>query len=146
MRFQVVHSYDVGEADRLALLHDVRGAFNLAADPVLDAQELGRVLNARLVPVPVQPARTGARLSWQLRLQPMVEGWLDLALTSPIMDASRAQRGLGWTPQRSAEETFLELLAGLREGAGLDNPPLSPKTAGPFRIREILAGVRGRES
>jgi UDP-glucose 4-epimerase len=61
---------------RLAFLRDVRGAFNLAADPMLDAQEVGRVLNARPVPVPVQLARTDARLSWQLRLQPMVEEWL----------------------------------------------------------------------
>jgi UDP-glucose 4-epimerase len=75
----------------------------------------------------------------------MVEEWLDLALTSPIMDTSRARQELGWTPQRSAEETFLELLAGLREGAGLDTSPLSPKTGGPFRIREILSGVGSRE-
>jgi UDP-glucose 4-epimerase len=145
LRFQVVHSYDVGEAYRLALLHDVRGAFNLAADPVLDAKELSRVLNARRVPVPAQLARTSARLSWQLRLQPTVEGWLDLARSSPIMDASRARQELGWTPQRSAEDAFLDLLAGLREGAGLDTPPLSPKTGGPFRIREILAAVGSRE-
>ena len=92
---------------------------------MLDAQEVGRVVNARPVPIPVQLARAGARLSWQLRLQPMVEEWLDPALTSPIMDTSRARQELGWTPQRSAEETFLELLAGLREGAGLDTSPLS---------------------
>jgi nucleoside-diphosphate-sugar epimerase len=84
LRFQVVHSYDVGEAYRLALLHDVHGAFNLAAAQVLDAQEVGRVLNTRLVPVPVQLARAGARPSWQLRLQPVVEAWLDLALSSPL--------------------------------------------------------------
>jgi hypothetical protein len=84
LRFQVVHSYDVGEAYRLALLHDVHGAFNLAADQVLDAQEVGRVLNTRLVPVPVQLDRAGARPSWQLRLQPVVEAWLDLALSSPL--------------------------------------------------------------
>src|SRR5205814_6493560 len=36
LRFQAVHSYDVGEAYRLAVTGDVRGAFNLAADPVLD--------------------------------------------------------------------------------------------------------------
>jgi UDP-glucose 4-epimerase len=144
LRLQIVHSYDVGEAYRLALLHDVRGAFNLAADPVLDAHEVGRVLDARPVPIPFQLARAGAKLSWQLRLQPTVEGWLDLARSSPIMDTSRARQELGWTPQRSAEDAFLELLAGLREGAGLDTPPLSPKSGGPFRIREILTGVGNR--
>jgi UDP-glucose 4-epimerase len=90
LRFQVVHSYEVEEAYRLALLHDVHGAFNLAAYRVLDAQEVGRILNTGPVPVPVQLACAGARLSWQLRLQPMGEAWLDLALSSPIMDTSRA--------------------------------------------------------
>jgi hypothetical protein len=34
-------------------------------------------------------------------------------------------------PQRSAEDTVLDLLAGLREGAGLDTPTLSPKIGDP---------------
>src|SRR5215210_7665213 len=75
LRSQVVHSYDVGEAYRLALLGEARGAFNLATEPALDAQEIGRILDARQVPVPVQLARAGARVSWQLRLQPVPEGW-----------------------------------------------------------------------
>ncbi len=74
----------------------------------------------------------------------MEEGWRDLALTSPIMDTGRARQELGWTPQRSAEDAFLDLLAGLREGAGLDTPLLSSKTGGPSRIRELLTRMGGR--
>ena len=142
---QAVHSADVGEAYRLALLSEVRGAYNLATDPVLDAREIGRILSARTVSVPVQLARAGARLSWQLRLQPAPEGWLDMAMSVPVMDTSRAGLVLGWTPERSADEALLDLLEGLRARAGLDTPPLSPKTGGPLRIREILTGVGGRE-
>ena len=145
LRSQVVHSLDVGEAYRLALLGDVRGAYNLATDPVLDAREIGRILSARTVSVPVQLARAGARLSWQLRLQPVPEGWLDMALNVPIMDTTRAREELGWTPQRSAEDALLDVLKGLREGAGLDTPPLSRETSGPLRIREVLTGVGKRE-
>src|SRR5919112_1014438 len=146
LRGQIIHSYDVGEAFRLAILNDeARGAFNLAAEPVLDPEELGRILGARPVPVPAQVARAGARLSWQLRLQPVSEGWLDMATSVPIMDTGRARRELGWEPQRSADEALLDLLEGFRTGAGLDTRPLSPKTGGPFRIREILTGVGGRE-
>src|ERR687896_1523067 len=36
LRFQSVHSNDVGEAYRLAVAREVRGAFNIAAEPVLD--------------------------------------------------------------------------------------------------------------
>jgi nucleoside-diphosphate-sugar epimerase len=145
LRSQVVHSYDVGEAFRLAIVGEARGAFNLAAEPVLDAREIGRILNARPVPVPGGLARAGARLSWLGRLQPVPEGWLDLARNVPIMDTTKARTELGWTPQRGADEALLELLEGLRTGAGLDTPPLSRATSGPFRIREILTGVGGRE-
>ena len=145
LRSQVIHSYDVGEAFRLAIVGEARGAFNLAAEPVLDAREIGRILNARPVPVPGGLARVGARLSWLSRLQPVPEGWLDLARNVPIMDTTRARTELGWTPQRGADEALLELLEGLRTGAGLDTPPLSRATSGPFRIREILTGVGGRE-
>ena len=68
-----------------------------------------------------------------------------MAMSVPVMDTSRARRELGWTPVRSADEALLDLLEGLRTRAGLDTPPLSPKTGGPLRIREILTGVGGRE-
>ena len=146
LRSQVIHSYDVGEAFRLAILNEnARGAFNIAAEPVLDAGEIGRILNARPLPVPAQLARAGAGLSWALRLQPVPPGWLDLSRNVPIMDTTRARTELGWTPGFSADEALLDLLEGLRTGSGLDTPPLSPKTSGPFRIREFLTGVGGRE-
>ena len=146
LRSQVVHSYDVGEAFRLAIVNEnAGGAYNLAAEPVLDAGEIGRILNARPVPVSSRLARAGAGLSWRLRLQPVPPGWLDLSRQVPIMDTSRASTELGWTPRFSADETLLDVLEGLRSGTGLDTPPLSPETGGPFRIREILTGVGGRE-
>ncbi len=146
VRSQIIHSYDVGEAFRLAIVNDdARGAFNLAAEPVLDAKEIARILDARPVPLPAQVARAGARISWQLRLQPVSEGWLDMARSVPIMDTTRARAELGWEPRRSADEALLDLLEGLRTRAGLDTPPLSRETGGPFRIREIMTGVGGRE-
>ena len=136
----------MGEAFRLAIVNEeARGAFNLAAEPVLDAAEIGRILNARTVPMPAGVARAGAELSWKLRLQPVPPGWLDLSRNIPIMDTTRARTELGWAPRRSADETLLDVLEGLRTGSGLDTPPLSPNTGGRFRIREILTGVGGRE-
>ena len=49
LRFQAVHSRDVGEAYRLALLSDARGAFNLAAEPPIGVAELAQILHARPV-------------------------------------------------------------------------------------------------
>jgi nucleoside-diphosphate-sugar epimerase len=46
LRVQAVHTSDVAEAYRLAVVGDARGAFNVAADPVLDARTLARALGA----------------------------------------------------------------------------------------------------
>lgn len=146
LRSQVVHSYDVGEAFRLALVNEAaRGAYNLAAEPVLDAPEIGRILKARPVPVSAKAARAGADLAWKLRLQPVPPGWLDLSLNVPIMGTERAREELGWEPQHGAGDALLDILEGLRTGASLDTPPLSAEASGPFRIREILTGVGRRE-
>jgi len=146
LRFQAVHSLDVGEAFRLALHADVRGAFNLAADPVLDGDELGRVLGARPVPVHTGLLRAVSDVTWRLRLQPTPPGWIDLALGVPIMSAARARSELGWTPRHTAADALLELLAGLRDGAGADTPTLDPAAGGPLRADEILTGVGARQS
>jgi UDP-glucose 4-epimerase len=140
--FQAVHRDDVAEAYRLALLDDdARGAYNVAAGPVLDPDELGRLLSARPVPVPGALLRGAAWATWKLRLQPTEPGWVDLGLGAPVMDTRRARDELGWTPRRSAGEALLELLAGMRTGAGGPTPPLDPATSGPARVREVLTGV-----
>jgi nucleoside-diphosphate-sugar epimerase len=144
LRLQAVHSLDVGEAYRLAVVGDARGAFNIAAEPVLDPAELGRLLDARPVRVPHKPLRALVDASWKLRLQPTPPGWLDLALGVPIMDITRARRELGWTPQRTSGDALLELLEAMRRGDGLRTAPLQPGNAGPLRIRELLTGVGGR--
>ncbi len=143
--FQAVHSHDVGQAYRLALMREeARGAFNVAAEPVLDPTELGRVLGARPVRVHGGLLRGAAALSYRLRLQPSEPGWLDMGLGVPVMDVSRARAELGWSPQHSASDALLELIEGIREGAGLDTPPLEPGGAGPLRAREFASGVGAR--
>jgi UDP-glucose 4-epimerase len=144
--FQAVHSIDVGEAYRLAIVRDdAHGAYNVAADPVLDPPELARILGARTVPVPAKLLRAAADITWRLRLQPTSPGWLDMGLAVPVMDTSRARNELGWNPRHSAADALLELLDGMRDGAGVQTPPLAPETSGPARVREVLTGV-GRTS
>jgi UDP-glucose 4-epimerase len=141
LRTQAVHSLDVGEAYRLAATRPVHGAFNIAADPVLDARVLQAALAARTLELPGELVRAAAWLSWKLRLQATSPGWLDMGMQTPIMDAARARTELGWRPSVRADQALLELLEGLRRQAGLATPPLDAATGGRLRWRELRSGV-----
>jgi UDP-glucose 4-epimerase len=144
LRFQAVHSLDVGVAFREAVFSNATGAFNIASDPVLDPDRIGRLLAARPVKVPRSLLRAFTSLTWHLRLQPTPPGWLDLALQVPLMSSDRARRELDWEPRRSADDALLELLEGLRAGRGLSTPPLDPRAGGPFRSGELATGIGAR--
>jgi UDP-glucose 4-epimerase len=147
LRFQAVHSLDVGEAYRLAVVRDdARGAYNVAADPVLDPPRLAELLGARTVPVPAGVLRAGAAAAWRTRLTPTPEGWLDMALAVPVMDTSRIRGELGWQEQRTSGEALLELIDGMRERSGADTPPLAPDAGGPARLRELFVTRVGRRN
>ena len=145
LRFQLVHSDDVGDAYRGAVVRDVRGPFNVAAGPPVGPPELARALQSRTVPLARGIARGLASFAWRAHLQPTSPDWLDLALAVPLLDTTRARTELEWAPARRGDETFLEFIHGLRDGAGIDTPPLAPRTGGPFRLRELAGGVGERE-
>jgi UDP-glucose 4-epimerase len=145
LRFQAVHSLDVGDAYRLSLTNpESRGAYNLAAEPPIGPPELAELLRARRVRVPPAALRGLAAATFRLRLQPSEPGWLDMALSVPLMDSVRARTELGWSPGRSSLEALRELLEGMRAGADAPTPPLARETTGPARVRELLTGVGGR--
>ena len=139
---QAVHGDDVGQAYRLAALsEDARGAYNIAADPVLDPATLARFFRARRVRVPAGPLRALADVTWRAHLQPTPPGWLDMGLSVPLMGTRRAREELGWEPRRTSTEALAELIAGMRSPAGIDTPPLDPHAGGPARVREFLSGI-----
>jgi nucleoside-diphosphate-sugar epimerase len=137
---QVLHSRDAGEAYRLAATRDVRGAFNIAAEPELDGRRLATAIGARAVPVPARVARALAAATWRLRVQPTSPDWLDLALRTPLLDTTRAREQLGWSPGHDAVATARELLLGLADQAGAGTPPLRSGD----RRSELEAGVGGK--
>ncbi len=145
LRFQAVHSRDVGEAYRQAVVRDVHGAFNLAAEPEVGVEELCELFGARSFPLAARALRGAAELSWKLRLQPSPPGWIDLALGVPMMDTSRAREQLGWEPRVSSLEALDDLLQGMRNAEGAPTPPLDPGAGGPLRAREVATGVGQRQ-
>lgn len=141
LRFQAVHSRDVGEAYRRAVVREVSGAFNIAAEPEIGVGELCEFFGARSFPLPAGALRGAAQLSWKLRLQPSPPGWIDLALGVPMMDTGRAREELGWEPSSSSLDALEDLLQGMRHAAGGPTPPLEPTAGGAMRAREVATGV-----
>lgn len=127
LRPQAVHSMDVAEAFWRALRRDVRGPFNLVADPVLDPELLSRLFGARRVRLSRNTMRRIAAVTWQMRLQPSEPGWVDLALDVPLISNGRAAEELDWRPRWRADEALVELIEGLHRSDGLDTPPLAPR-------------------
>lgn len=141
LELQFVDSHDVAEAFRLALLSDVTGAFNVAAEPVVDAAQAARALEAFAVPTPAWLLRGAVAASWRLRLQPTDPGWVDMAVNLPIMATQRARTELGWVPTRRADEALAEFVSAVGRGDGLATPPLDPATSGPARSQELRSGI-----
>ena len=130
LRFQAVHSEDVGRAYLRAVLEDVDGAFNIAAEPPLSPEEMAGRIGVRSFPVPARVVRRLADLSWRLRLQPTPPGWLDMARNVPLMSSERAREELGWEPRHSAIDALEELVAGHARGSTAPRPrrlrPIAP--------------------
>ena len=132
---QVVHADDVAAAYRAALLSDAEGAFNLAAEPVLDGQALGRLFAARPVDLGARTARRAAGALYALHLQPTPPGWVDMLYQVPLMSTARAEAELGWSARVPSGDAVDEVLRGIRTGAGLATPPLEPAAMAAGRAR-----------
>jgi UDP-glucose 4-epimerase len=143
LRFQALATEDAADAYRLALLGDERGAFNLAADPIIDGSVLADALGARLVTVPPAVIRAGLATAWHLRLAPAEPGLFDLVSTLPELDTGRARRELGWEPAVSSVDAVLAFVRGMAEGAGGTTRPLQPDGLR-ARWEEIVSGVGSR--
>lgn len=126
LRFQAVHADDLAEAIRLLLHSDARGAYNVAADPVIEADILGDLLDARPVAVPQRLVRLAVAAAWRARIVRSDERLLELFLNLPALDTSRIRTELGWAPRHTGREALAELISGVVEGAGADTAPLHP--------------------
>jgi nucleoside-diphosphate-sugar epimerase len=129
LMFQATHADDIADAYVRAVQRDVRGAFNIAAEPVLTPQLIADAVDGRTIPMPRRLLRAAAAATFALRIQPSEPGWLDMALQTPIMDTTRAQQQLEWSARRSSVEALQELLTGIGDKAGAATPPLHPQEA-----------------
>ncbi|MEU6549525.1 SDR family oxidoreductase [Streptomyces sp. NPDC046915] len=125
LRVQALHTDDAAEAYRMALRRpDARGAYNLAAEPPVDAELLSGMLGTRPVRLPRTAARSAIAAAWGLHLVPASPHLFDAVLRLPIMDCTRARTELGWRPERTATDVLQEFLSGFQQGAGAGTEPL----------------------
>jgi nucleoside-diphosphate-sugar epimerase len=139
--FQTIHADDVAAAMATAVTRDVRGPFNLAADPVLDRGRVAEVLDTRAVDVPVSMMRAAIAAAWTSHLAPAEPLLFDAFTRLPTMSTERARRELEWRPEVSAQDALRAFLEGVQHAATGATPPLSAEAGGPARIREVLSGV-----
>ncbi len=117
LSFQCVHTDDVATAIDLVLQQRAGGAFNVAADPVIDRDRFAAVFGGVGPGLPPAVLRAAAALTYRARLQPTEPGWVDLALRSPLLDSARL-RGLGWAPQHAADDVLGRFVDAISRGAG----------------------------
>ncbi|MFC5801901.1 NAD-dependent epimerase/dehydratase family protein [Streptomyces formicae] len=125
LTFQALHTDDAAAAYVEAVFRPVRGAFNLAAEPTLNAAELAHILDARPLRVPLVPVRAALSAAWHLRVAGASPDLLDAVLRLPLLDSSRARNELDWRPRHTAVEAVEEFLNGIRHQAGMDTAPLA---------------------
>ncbi|WP_439947054.1 SDR family oxidoreductase [Streptomyces sp. BBFR109] len=130
LRVQALHTDDGARAYQLVLHREVRGAFNLAADPPLDAKVLSELLGTRPVRLPRVAARSAIAAAWGLHLLPASPHLFDAVLRLPLLDCTRAHTELGWQPRRTAIEVIQEFLEGLQRGEGADTAPMRGRKVG----------------
>ncbi len=124
----MLHTHDAARAIRAILLRGATGAFNLTADPPITPPLIAEALGARHVHLPGRLLRRLVDLSWRAHLQPVDVGWIDMALTVPLLDASRAREELDWAPTTSGDAALRQVVEGMLQVASDDTPILRRRT------------------
>jgi nucleoside-diphosphate-sugar epimerase len=121
-----VHSDDVADALVRMLDRQAPGPFNLSAEPILDAPAIARALGSRRIRVPAAVLRAAVQVAFTAHLIPTEPGWLDMAVGSPALDATRARTLLDWTPAHRGDDVLAAFVAALGRGEGAPGPLLEP--------------------
>jgi UDP-glucose 4-epimerase len=120
---QVVHASDLADAFARVVLRRADGAFNIAGEPVIGPRDVAAVLKARWIPIRIAPLRGLVWLLWHLRIIATDPGWIDIAVSVPVMSTERARRELGWAPQVDAVDALAEAVHGVADRAVVPGSP-----------------------
>jgi UDP-glucose 4-epimerase len=136
----VVHADDVADAFVRAIERRAPGPFNLAADPPVHRDDLARALGARPLHVPSALLRPIVKATWRARLQPIDEGWLDMAFTVPLLNTDRARKELDWSPQHDAFDAMRDAGVGFMHDDQTESPVLQRRSFVDAVRRDVSSG------
>ena len=104
---QLIHQNDVAEALRLCVIGaGTPGAYNIAADDIVNGADVLRELGFLPLTVPGKPMAAVARAISTLPFLPSGLQWVEALSHPAIMDTTKARTELGWRPKHSAIESL----------------------------------------
>ena len=104
---QLIHQDDVAEALRLCVVAaGPPGAYNIAADDVVNGVDVLRELGFLPLAVPGKPVAALARAISTLPFLPSGLQWVEARSHPAIMDTTKARTELGWSAKHSAIESL----------------------------------------
>ncbi|MBV9321551.1 MAG: NAD-dependent epimerase/dehydratase family protein [Mycobacterium sp.] len=124
----VVHADDVADAVVRSIERRAGGPFNLSAEPPVRRDDVAHALGAKAIHLPWPILRVLVQASWLARLQPIDQGWLDLAFSVPLLDTHRARTQLDWTPQHNSLDAIAELIDGFIHHSATPSPVLATRS------------------
>ncbi|MFC4562690.1 NAD-dependent epimerase/dehydratase family protein [Nocardiopsis mangrovi] len=110
-RMQFLHEDDGAEAVRLMALGDRDGVFNVAAPGSLPLSQCLRRVRGHGLAVPERGLKVFGGLARRTRLGYSPDQ-LRVLCNDRVLDATKLERALGWTPAYSSQEAFESFLAG----------------------------------
>ncbi len=109
---QLIHQDDVAEALRLCVIGaGPPGAYNIAADDVVNGVDVLRELGFLPLAVPGKPVAAVARAISSLPFLPSGLQWVEAMSHPAIMDTTKAKTELGWSPKHSGIESLRATLS-----------------------------------
>lgn len=112
--WQVVHADDVGRFFTLCCERGPAGPVNLAADEILDVEQVGRAFGRRVVAVRAELLEKTVMTLYKRKLMPVNRGDFEFVLYQPLLDTTRQRTEFGfecaWSGPDALEDTRLALI------------------------------------
>lgn len=111
---QFLHEDDLGEALYLAVVKDLPGIFNIAADDYSTMRKISRIAGIKLTDLPVGLIKFLANVTFALRIEKVSQGWVSLMEWPIVISNEKFKKISGWQPRYGTEEAFRDFLKSRR--------------------------------